>query len=79
MKISSISFNVGESWKIHLVSISTSILKLTVLRSLEKEPPRRATPWKMLDHPWMIEMKSKKVNMEKFLAQVWDWKDQDES
>ena len=45
------------------------------LSSLEKEPPRRATPWKMLDHPWMLEMKTKKVNMERFLQQVWDWKD----
>jgi len=43
--------------------------------SLEKEPARRATPWRMLEHPWMVEMQSKKVNMQHFLAQVWDWKD----
>lgn len=43
--------------------------------SLEKEPPRRATPWRMLEHPWMVEMRGKKVNMELFLKQVWDWKD----
>ncbi|ORY14961.1 MAP kinase [Clohesyomyces aquaticus] len=42
---------------------------------LEKEPPRRASPWRMLEHPWMVEMKAKKVNMEHFLRQVWDWKD----
>ncbi|MCJ1384811.1 Protein kinase C signaling pathway involved MAPKK protein [Xylographa soralifera] len=42
---------------------------------LEKEPARRATPWRMLEHPWMVEMKGKKVSMEKFLQQVWDWKD----
>ncbi|SLM41258.1 map kinase kinase [Lasallia pustulata] len=42
---------------------------------LEKEPPRRATPWRMLEHPWMVEMRGKKVNMELFLKQVWDWKD----
>ncbi|KAJ9637329.1 Protein kinase C signaling pathway involved MAPKK protein [Coniosporium apollinis] len=42
---------------------------------LEKEPTRRATPWRMLEHPWMVDMKSKKVNMEHFLKQVWDWKD----
>lgn len=29
----------------------------------------------MLEHPWMLEIRSKKVNMEKFLRQVWDWKD----
>lgn len=45
------------------------------LCSLEKECPRRATPWRMLEHPWMVEMKSKKVNMAHFLKQVWDWKD----
>jgi mitogen-activated protein kinase kinase len=43
--------------------------------SLEKECPRRATPWRMLEHPWMAEMRSKKVNMAHFLKQVWDWKD----
>lgn len=50
---------------------------LTVIstNSLEKEPNRRATPWRMLEHPWMVEMKTKKVNMESFLAQVWEWKD----
>jgi mitogen-activated protein kinase kinase len=43
--------------------------------SLEKDPPRRATPWRMADHPWMVEMRAKKVNMSTFLKQVWDWKD----
>ena len=42
--------------------------------SLEKDPGRRAPPWRMLEHPWMLEMKTKKVNMEKFLQQVWNWK-----
>ncbi|KAI9789955.1 MAG: Protein kinase C signaling pathway involved MAPKK protein [Candelina submexicana] len=42
---------------------------------LEREPPRRATPWRMLEHPWMVEMQAKKVNMEHFLKQVWNWKD----
>ncbi|KAL1900840.1 Protein kinase C signaling pathway involved MAPKK protein [Ceratocystis pirilliformis] len=40
---------------------------------LEKDPARRATPWRMLEHPWMVEMKTKRVNMEKYLAQVWGW------
>jgi hypothetical protein len=46
-----------------------------IIRSLEKEPSKRATPWRMLEHPWMVEMKSKKVNMKKFLQQVWGWQD----
>jgi mitogen-activated protein kinase kinase len=29
----------------------------------------------MLEHPWMIEIRTKKVNMAHFLKQVWDWKD----
>lgn len=48
---------------------------MNALNSLEKEPTRRASPWRMLEHPWMVEMQSKKVNMQHFLAQVWDWKD----
>jgi mitogen-activated protein kinase kinase len=27
----------------------------------------------MLDHPWMVEMRSKRVNMGKYLSQVWGW------
>ncbi|KAK4983619.1 Protein kinase C signaling pathway involved MAPKK protein [Elasticomyces elasticus] len=43
--------------------------------SLEKEQSRRATPWNMLEHPWMIEMRAKRVNMAQFLRTVWDWQD----
>jgi mitogen-activated protein kinase kinase len=43
--------------------------------SLERQPGRRATPWRMLEHPWIAEMKTKRVNMEHFLKKVWDWKD----
>ncbi|KAF8466952.1 kinase-like domain-containing protein [Kalaharituber pfeilii] len=41
---------------------------------LEKDTARRANPWRMLEHPWIVEMRTKKVNMSNFLAQVWDWK-----
>jgi hypothetical protein len=47
----------------------------SAFHSLEKEPGRRATPWRMLEHPWMVDMRSKRVNMEKYLAQVWGWDD----
>ncbi|CAG9937695.1 unnamed protein product [Clonostachys rosea f. rosea IK726] len=40
---------------------------------LEKNTSRRASPWKMMDHPWMVEMKSKRVNMVKYLSFVWGW------
>ncbi|KAI6251502.1 MAP kinase kinase MKK1/SSP32 [Erysiphe necator] len=40
---------------------------------LEKVPSRRATPWRMLEHPWMTEMRSKRVHMAHFLATVWGW------
>lgn len=43
--------------------------------SLEKQAERRATPWRMLEHPWMVEMKGKRVNMVQFLRTVWDWQD----
>ncbi|KAL2201486.1 MAP kinase-like protein [Corynascus similis CBS 632.67] len=42
---------------------------------LEKEPARRASPWRMLEHPWMVEMAAKRVNMRRYLAQVWGWDD----
>lgn len=29
----------------------------------------------MLEHPWMVEIKTKKVNMASFLKQVWDWQE----
>ncbi|KYK60031.1 putative MAP kinase kinase [Drechmeria coniospora] len=46
---------------------------LTRLDSLEKQPNRRASPWKMMEHPWMVEMRSKRVNMVKYLSFVWGW------
>ena len=27
----------------------------------------------MLEHPWMVEMRSKRVNMVKYLHFVWGW------
>ena len=44
--------------------------------SLEKEPARRATPWRMLEHPWFQEYKNKRSNVRKFLAAVWQWNDE---
>ena len=43
--------------------------------SLEKEAPHRASPWRMLEHPWMVEMRAKRVNMAHFLATVWGWEE----
>ncbi|KAK3997365.1 MAP kinase [Cladorrhinum sp. PSN332] len=43
---------------------------------LEKDPNRRASPWRMLEHPWMLEMRSKRVNISRYLAQVWGWDEQ---
>ncbi|KFA68778.1 hypothetical protein S40285_01158 [Stachybotrys chlorohalonatus IBT 40285] len=40
---------------------------------LEKQPNRRASPWKMLEHPWMVDMRSKRVNMVRYLSNVWGW------
>lgn len=55
------------------------VLKLTPIYSLEKEPTRRASPWRMLEHPWMVEMKTKRVNMERYLSQVWGWDDKEKA
>ncbi|RCI11708.1 hypothetical protein L249_7178 [Ophiocordyceps polyrhachis-furcata BCC 54312] len=40
---------------------------------LEKQPNRRASPWKMMEHPWMTDMRQKRVNMVKYLSFVWGW------
>jgi len=56
--------------------ISNLYLKIwyaDLFKSLEKDTARRASPWRMLEHPWIAEMKNKKVNMYNFLAQVWEW------
>lgn len=63
-----------ECWYVLRASLLIVSSPLTGF-SLEKEPPRRATPWRMLEHPWMMDMKGKKVNMANFLKQVWDWKE----
>jgi hypothetical protein len=71
LRILNILSNAGKPF----FSSFESYNPLTNLHSLEKDPSRRATPWRMLEHPWMVEMKSKKVNMPKFLQQVWNWTD----
>lgn len=55
---------------------SSGHLLIACVYSLEKQPDRRATPWRMLEHPWMVEMKTKRVNMTQFLRTVWDWQDE---
>ena len=47
----------------------------TAYCSLEKDPRRRGNPWRMLDHPWMVEMRAKRVNMCRYLSKVWGWDD----
>ena len=65
-----------ESWYvIALHQASTRTRKLTH-HSLQKQFDRRATPWRMLEHPWMVEMRSKRVNMVKYLSFVWGWDDE---
>lgn len=61
-----------------LVSYLDLVYSITCLHSssLEKQPNRRASPWKMMEHPWMVEMRSKRVNMVKYLSYVWGWGDQ---
>jgi mitogen-activated protein kinase kinase len=29
----------------------------------------------MLEHPWMVEMRGKRVNMASFLSTVWGWEE----
>ncbi len=68
-----------ECWYVSLLAPIHSHLGRTntcCLDSLEKDPLRRATPWRMLEHPWMLEIKGKKVNMAHFLQKVWDWQDE---
>ncbi|GAO18422.1 hypothetical protein UVI_02046900 [Ustilaginoidea virens] len=47
--------------------------KYFIASCLEKLPHRRGSPWKMLEHPWMLEMQAKRVNMVKYLSFVWGW------
>ena len=64
-----------ECWYVYLVRLWPAQESTLTCCSLEKDPNRRATPWKMMEHPWMVEMKSKKVNMVKYLSYVWGWDD----
>ena len=61
--------------KLDVLQASQITMLTSLFCSLEKEPSRRATPWRMVEHPWILEMKSKRVNMQHFLAKVWGWKE----
>lgn len=48
-------------------------MKSFVETTLTVDPVTRPTPGEMLRHRWIVEQQSKKVNMEKWMAQVWGW------
>ena len=64
-----------ESWYVSpLLKIQLApVHRLLTYLSLQKQFDRRATPWRMMEHPWMVEMRSKRVNMVKYLSFVWGW------
>jgi mitogen-activated protein kinase kinase len=64
-----------ECWYVtfHIALFFWNLMLIHLFYSLEKQPNRRASPWKMLEHPWMTEMRSKRVNMVKYLSFVWGW------
>lgn len=64
-----------ESWYVFLSLLNDDLEPPLTSHSLEKNPKRRGMPWKMLEHPWMTELKTKRVNMAKYLTQVWGWDD----
>jgi mitogen-activated protein kinase kinase len=65
-----------ECWYFFLSSFLVALqFGLMFDNSLEKDPTRRASPWRMLEHPWMQDMKPKRVNMAHFLAKVWGWEE----
>jgi mitogen-activated protein kinase kinase len=41
---------------------------------LEKEVERRPSPEQIMEHPWVAHMQKKKVDMEKWIGEVWGWK-----
>ena len=55
--------------------INVYLANIYATYSLEKEGSKRASPWRMLEHPWMQDMIGRKVKMAAFLKQVWQWKD----
>lgn len=61
---------------VSLITVAFEELRLAnECNSLERDPTRRASPKKMLEHPWMVDMRSKRVNMVKYLSFVWGWDD----
>lgn len=40
---------------------------------LERNGEARRKPAEMLEHPWMLELRHKKVNMARFLQVIWNW------
>jgi mitogen-activated protein kinase kinase len=43
-------------------------------KCLEKEAEMRPSPEQMMEHPWVANMQKKKVDMEKWIGEVWGWK-----
>lgn len=49
-------------------------LVLGLTGSLEKEVEKRPSPEQIMEHPWVVHMQKKKIDMEKWIGEVWGWK-----
>ena len=53
----------------------TRPFKLSILYRLTKDPAARPIPRDMLDHPWLSKASKRKVDMEQWIGEVWNWDD----
>lgn len=42
---------------------------------LDRNPQRRPHPVDLLKHPWIVKSHSRRVNMARWIKEVWEWPD----
>jgi mitogen-activated protein kinase kinase len=53
----------------------SELMKEFIALTLTKDPAARPIPRDMLDHPWLSKASKRKVDMEQWIGEVWNWDD----
>jgi hypothetical protein len=66
---------IALTWVFLTAVIEPLPFELSVLHRLTKDPAARPIPRDMLDHPWLSKASKRKVDMEQWIGEVWNWDD----
>ncbi|EJT97249.1 kinase-like protein [Dacryopinax primogenitus] len=61
-----------NQWQAHFLYPSHQSLT-GIVNSLAVDPANRPSPTELLHHPWIVESSKRKINLARWIQQVWQW------